>query len=88
MAKAKKESQTNETVTISNLDNVVTETQEQQTVPNFTSPNEKILMNDFIDALNVIIGGINIAQSKGAYNIEEAGRIWNSILKIHEVLNQ
>lgn len=88
MTKAKKESKTNETVTISNLGNVVTETQEQQAIPSFTSPSEKIFMDEFIDALNVIIAGINIAQSKGAYNIEEAGRIWNSILKIHEVLNQ
>ena len=75
MAKSKKEKVVNETIQINDIENG--ETNQQH-----------IIMNDFIDALNGIIIGINIAQSKGVYTIEEAGAIWNSIQTIHRIMQQ
>lgn len=43
--------------------------------------------SELIEHVNNLIAAVNIAQSKGAYNLEEAGAIWHSIQRLNEIIN-
>ncbi len=43
--------------------------------------------SELIEHVNNLIAAVNIAQSKGAYNLEEAGTIWHSIERLNEIIN-
>ena len=80
MSKKTKETENNNEVFQGNPFEVAGNAQ-QEIYGNEHNPNTEL-----INAINVLIAAINIAQSKGAYNIEEAGEIWNNIQKIHTIL--
>lgn len=42
---------------------------------------------ELIEHINNLIAAVNIAQSKGAFNLEEAGTIWSSIQRLNEIIN-
>lgn len=43
--------------------------------------------SELIEHVNNLIAAVNIAQAKGAYNLEEAGAIWHSIQRLNEIIN-
>lgn len=39
------------------------------------------------DALNVLVGFVNLAQQRGVFSIEESAKIWECVSKFHQPVN-
>lgn len=69
-----------------NNETSVNEVAEPQVENMFQPQSATINQNGLIDAINVLISAVNVAQSKGVYNLEESHGIWEGIQAIHRIL--
>lgn len=69
-----------------NNEKVENEVMEAQVMDMFPPQSAVIDQNELISAINVLISAVNVAQSKGVYNLEESHDIWDGIQAIHRIL--